>query len=147
MEKAIADTLVEKLGPDAATIHVAFYDGKALLSGQVTEDSTEEIAKEVALYVPGVTKVENQVEAKNERHVGAGKMIAETEDAGVESDVKAKLRSELGRYAEMIEVEACNGIVSLRGRVPDRPRHDYAMEAAQKVRGVQKVIDLIRFGG
>lgn len=146
MEQAISATLVEKLGTDASTIRVAYYDGKVVLSGQVVEDATRELAKEVALYVLGVNAAENEVEAKNERHVGAGKMLAEIKDAGLESDVKAKLRAEMGRYAEMIEVEACNGVVSLRGNVPDKPRHDYAMAAAQQVKGVQQVIDLIRFG-
>jgi len=145
VEKAITTALVDKLGADAQTIRVAFFDGKATLSGQVEKDATQELSKEVALYVPGVSKVENQVEAKEERHIGAGKMLAEGDDAGVESDVKAKLRSELGSYAGQLEVEACNGIVSVRGTVPDKPRHDYAIAAAQKVKGVTKVIDLIRF--
>jgi osmotically-inducible protein OsmY len=145
VEKAITAALVDKLGADAQTIRVAFFDGKATLSGQVQKDATQELSKEVALYVPGVTKVENQVEAKEERHVGTGKMLAESDDAGMESDVKAKLRSELGSYAGQLEVEACNGVVSVRGSVPDKPRHDYAIAAAQKVKGVTQVIDLIRF--
>ena len=33
MEAAIAKALVEKLGSDASTIRVAFFDGKATLSG------------------------------------------------------------------------------------------------------------------
>jgi osmotically-inducible protein OsmY len=146
-EKAIKAALVEKLGSEAEPIRVAFYDGKALLSGKVTEDWTKELAREVALFVPGVTKVENEIEAKNERSVGTGKMLAETEDASLETDVKSALHAEVGQYSSAIEVEVCAGMVSIRGNVPDAARHDLAVAAATKVKGVKKLIDLLRVAG
>jgi osmotically-inducible protein OsmY len=147
MEKAITAALVDKLGADASTIRVAFFDGKATLSGQVTEDATQELSKEVALYVPGVKKVENQVEAKKEEHVGHGKLIDESADASLENKVKNALRAEVGDTARKLEIEACNGVVSVRGMVPDQARHDIAVKAAAKVDGVTKLVDLIRIGG
>lgn len=145
--KAIQAALVEKLGGDADKIQVAFYDGKAVLSGKVTEDWTQELAKEVALYVPGVTKVENQVEAVKERSIGMGKMAGETADAGLETDVKNALHKEIGSHSSAVEIEVCGGVVSLRGNVPDQARHDLAMTAATKTGGVKKVIDLLRIAG
>ena len=145
--KAIQAALVDKLGADAKTIQVAFYDGKAVLSGKVTDDATQELAKEVALSVPGVTKVENQVEAAKERSVGSGKMIAEQADMALESGVKDVLRREVGKVAGDLEVEACDGIVSLRGAVPDQARHDLVMSAAKKVAKVTKVVDLLHIAG
>ena len=126
--KAIQAALVEKLGGDADKIQVAFYDGKAVLSGRVTEDWTQELAKEVALYVPGVTKVENQVEAAKERSVGSGKMISETGDATLESEVKDALHKEIGKYSSDVEIETCDGVVSLRGNLPDAARRDLAID-------------------
>lgn len=146
-EQAIQAALVEKLGSDAATIRVAFFDGKAVLSGQVTEDWVQELAKEVALYVPGVTKVENEIEAKKERKLGTGKVFDEGEDAGLETEVKNAVHREIGTHSSGVEVEACEGVVSLRGTVPDQARHDYAMAAATKTKGVKKVIDLLRVAG
>jgi osmotically-inducible protein OsmY len=146
-EKAITATLIEKLGDDAKTIRVAFFDGKATLSGKVTQDSTEEIAKEVALYVPGVTKVENQIESVTNRALGSGKILDESKDTGVEGDVKTALKQEIGAHAGKIEVEACDGVVSIRGNVPDQARHDLAVAAAKKVKGVTKLIDLLRVAG
>ena len=143
-EAAIAAVLVDKLGDDAKTIKVAFYDGKAVLSGQVAEDCTGELAKEVALYVAGVQKVENKVEAQAERKLGKGKILSESDDSALETDVKSALHKEIGTYFQDVEVEACLGIVSVRGTVPDKARHEIAMAAAQKVKGVEKVIDLIR---
>jgi osmotically-inducible protein OsmY len=143
-EKAIQSALVEKLGGDAGNIKVAFYDGKVVLSGRVEEDWTQELAKEVALYVPGVTKVENQIEAVKERKVGSGKMIAESGDASLETDVKNALHREIGTYSNAVEIEVCDGVVSLRGTVPDASRLGLAVKTATGVKGVKKVIDLLR---
>lgn len=145
--KAVQAALVEKLGGDAGNIQVAFYDGKAVLSGKVTEDWTQELAKEVALYVAGVTKVENQVEAAKERKIGTGKMAAETVDAGLEADVKNALSKEIGTHSGDVEIETCDGVVSLRGKLPDAARHELAMKTAAGVKGVKKVIDLLTVAG
>ena len=146
-EQAIKSALVDKLGSDATTIRVAFFDGKAVLSGQVTEDWVQELAKEVALYVPGVTKVENEIEAKKERKLGTGKVFDEGEDAGLETEVKNAVHQEIGTHSTGIEVEVCEGMVSIRGTVPDQARHDLAVAAATKVKGVKKVVDLLRNAG
>jgi len=145
--KAVQAALVEKLGGDAGNIQVAFYDGKAVLSGKVTEDWTKEHAKEVELYVAGVTKVENQVEAAKERKIGTGKMAAETVDAGLEADVKNALSKEIGTHSGDVEIETCDGVVSLRGKLPDAARHELAMKTAAGVKGVKKVIDLLTVAG
>ena len=146
MEKVITKALVDKLGDDAKTIRVAFYDGKALLSGKVVEQSTQEIARQVALWVPGVTKVENEIET-TEKSFGAGKVLSESEDAALETSVKSALKNEIGQHASTIEVEACKGVVSLRGKVPDAARVKLALDAAKKVKDVKKVVDLIDVGG
>jgi osmotically-inducible protein OsmY len=147
MEQKIQSALVEKLGADAKTISVAFSDGKAVLSGKVAEDSTQEIAKEVALWVPGVTGVDSKIEAANERMVGGGKLIAEQKDLGTESGVKDVLRREVGKLAGGLEVEACNGVVSVRGNVPDKASHEQVLGLASKVVDVKKVVDLLRITG
>lgn len=146
-EAEIQSALVDKLGDDAKTIRVAFYDGKALLSGKVAEQSTQEIAKEVALWVPGVKKVENEIENSKEKVVGTGKILAESDDASLEGSVKTALHNEIGKYSSEIEVEACNGVVSVRGTMPDQSRHDLAIAAVKKVGAVKKLIDLLRVAG
>ena len=143
-EQAIKAALVDKLGTDAGTIRVAFYDGKAALSGQVTEKWTKELAKEVALYVAGVNKVENEIEAVKGSGIGSGKILNETADTELETNVKSALRNEIGDHAGSVEVETCEGMVSLRGTLPDQARHDLAIATATKVSGVKKVIDLLR---
>ena len=148
MEASIRAALVDKLGADAKTIHVAFFDGKVVLSGKVAQDATQEIAKEVALWVPGVNRVENEIESANPRRaLGGGKMIDETKDTTLETEVSMALRNEIGDHSKPLEVETCDGVVSVRGPVPDKARHDLAIAAAKKVGGVTKVIDLLRVAG
>ena len=59
---------------------------------------------------------------------------------------REQLKAEIGQYSGDIEVEASDGVLSLRGKVPDEARAKYALAAAQKVPGVKKVIDLIDIG-
>jgi osmotically-inducible protein OsmY len=146
-EGAITSTLVDKLGSDASTIRVAFHEGKATLSGHVAEKATQELAEQVALYVPGVKKVENEIDAENSKGLLRGKLGGESEDATLESSVKKALKGEVGSTADKIEVEACDGAVSIRGTVPDKARHDLAVAAATKTKGVSKVVDLLRTSG
>jgi osmotically-inducible protein OsmY len=54
------------------------------------------------------------------------------------------LASEIGSHAWSVEVEATDGVVSLRGTVPDRQRRQIAVKAAKDTKGVRKVVDLIK---
>jgi osmotically-inducible protein OsmY len=147
-EAAITAALQEKLAADAAPIRVAFYDGKATLSGKVEKRWVQEMAEQVSLWVPGVRRVDNQIEAADARELAGGKMAAEAVDANLEASVKRALRNDVGAdHAGDVEVEACDGVVSLRGTVTDQTRIGQAVAAAQKVSGVERVIDLLRPAG
>lgn len=151
LEQQVTTMLVNKLGDDAATIRVVVDNkGKAVLVGTTTRRSTQELAKEVALFVPGVKKVQNKVEyvpAAPEGNV-AEKAVAttgdEASDSGLETSVKYQLNREVGKTAWKIEVEAVEGVVSLRGTVPDQARLDIALKTAAGVKGVKQVVDLLR---
>jgi hyperosmotically inducible protein len=67
----------------------------------------------------------------------------EVGDGALESMVKGLLLDELGRRGFSIEVEAVDGVVSLRGTVPDEARRKLALETARKVDGVKQVVDLV----
>mgnify|MGYP006198154293 CR=1 FL=1 len=68
---------------------------------------------------------------------------AEVQDAALELRVGKTLLGEIGRHALRLEVESTDGVVSLRGKVPDRQRKELALRAAHETPGVKKVIDLI----
>ena len=154
LEQQVATTLVNKLGQDAATIRVVVDNkGKVMLIGTAARRSTQELAKEVALFVPGVKKVENKVEyvpaavaEGNTAEKAMEKTGDEASDSGLETSVKYHLNREIGKTAWKIEVEAVEGVVSLRGTVPDQARHDIALKTAESVKGVKQVVDLLRIG-
>ena len=144
--------LLARLGTDALGIEIAAAGDRVRLSGEVAERSTQELAEEVARSVRGVRRVDNRIalELRRDRPGAVRRAAAETErelhDAAIESRVKSKLLGELGRWALDVEVEAADGVVSLRGWVPDAARKRLALDAARDVRGVERVIDLIRIG-
>jgi osmotically-inducible protein OsmY len=109
----------------------------------VSKRSTAELAEEVARSVEGVSKVDNRL-AVVEGSQASGNVENEANDSLLESRVKMALASEIGRHAWNVEVEATDGVVSLRGTVPDRERREIAVKAAKGTKGVRKVVDLIK---
>src|SRR5512140_1933072 len=82
-EASLAKLLVDKLGPDAGTIHVTIVGEKTTLTGEVTLRATQERADEVLMYA-GVKKSDNQLKAKNEKGLGEGKTKKEMADSKIE---------------------------------------------------------------
>jgi len=142
-ESQLRQLMIAKLGPDAEGIRVTLVEKKVILTGKVHERSTQELAKEVALTFPGVSKVDNQLTAVTDASLGSGQVSAEVADAKLEVEVKHAVSNEIGKYAKKVEVEVADGVVSLRGPVPDQARLDLAVKAAGKVEGVRKVVDLL----
>jgi osmotically-inducible protein OsmY len=153
LEKEVRLTLLEKLGQDVLGVTVDADRGRVRLLGAVDKRSTQELAEEVAKSVPGVQSVDNRL-ATREREpesTAVGKAVGHTErevdDAVLEMRVGKNLLSEIGRYALDLEVEASDGVVSLRGSLPDRERKSLALRAAEGTSGVKKVVDLLEVRG
>lgn len=141
-ESKLKAFLVDKLGDDAQGIRVTVVKDKATLTGEVKRRPTEELAKEVALAYPGIQRVKNDIElAKGETVEQA--VGSELSDGKLESMVKGALVDEMGRRGFSLEVEAVEGVVCLRGTVPDEARRRIALDTTRKVGGVKQVIDLI----
>lgn len=150
---AVVQALLEKAGAPALPIEVTMDRTTAILTGEVANRTTQELAAEVALSVEGVAKVDNRLRV-SEAKPGAGagekagtKTDQELADAKLETQVKLKLYGELGRRAARLEVEAVDGVVSVRGELPDAARKAIALETASAVKGVMKVVDLIKIPG
>ena len=144
IESKISAKLVDAFGNDAKSIRITWVDGKAILTGKVVERSTQELAEQVALYFPEVKKVDNQLAAEKDRNIIEGQLKDESIDAGLEAEAKAALAGEIGQHAKDINVEAADGVVALRGTVPDDVRHKLAIESISSLKNVSKVIDLLR---
>lgn len=142
--------LLEQLGEDALGIETRVSGNKAVLSGEVGRRSSEELAEEVALSVDGIDRVSNHLRTRGTAGAKKGRVQKalddaghEVEDAALETRVGIALLEELGRHAFGIEVEATDGVVSLRGHVPDEERRELAKRTAAGITGVEKVLDLL----
>lgn len=146
--------LLDQLGADALTVRAEVRGNRAVLRGDVEKRATQELAEEIALSISGVERVENRLRladsgASDSSRLGQATQTAgdEVADAALETRVSLKLLGELGRHALSLEVEATDGVVSLRGTVPDEDRKKIALRTARDTQGVDKVLDLLKTDG
>ena len=143
--------LLDKFGSEALGIAVKVDGDRALLSGEVPSRSTQELAEEVTLSVSGIRRVDNLLTVDPDATrlaTPAGRAVdnadAEVRDAALELRVGQRLLQEIGRYSLDLEIEVTDGVVSLRGKMPDEERRRLALTTAEKTPGVQKVINLLQ---
>lgn len=151
LEKEVAESLkgvsvklrlIDKLGVDALGISVAVRGDRATLSGSVSKPESRKLAEEVVLSVEGVRHVENEVTEKSPANAVAATEAA-VRDATLELRVKSVLLSEIGAHALKVDVEAADGVVSLRGRPGDPEFARLAVRKVREMKGVKKVVDLL----
>ena len=145
-ELAIRELLLEKAGQSAIGIRVTVDGAKAILTGEVPGRPAQELAEEVVLSVDGIKSVENRLKIKPASGAPAPAHSLEQElaDAKLEAKVKRLIHDEIGKWSKQIGVEAVEGVVSLRGTLPDAQRKQLALDTAGKTKGVRRVIDLIK---
>ncbi len=109
------------------------------------KQASRDLAKEVALSVEGVREVDNQLRVNPAHRKSTGKTIeADIRNAALETKVKHLLLAEVGSNALKIEVEASDGVVSLRGAVPSSEVEKLAVQKAEHTGGVRKVVNLLK---
>ncbi len=139
VETRIHDLCVQKLGKDAEPIRVTVKDDHAILEGKVASRSVQRLAREVALSVPGIQTADDRI-ALERTLPAAGK----TGDFALRTAARDRLVSDVGGEASRaLVVEAVDGWVSVRGKLPDAMRRDQAIHALQGLDGVTHVVDLI----
>jgi len=134
--------LIDKLGADALRISVSVAGETATLTGEVAKSPSQGLAQEVALSVEGIKKVDNKVTVKDaEGAVGASE--ASVKNVALEMKVKGILLTEIGTNALAIEVEAVDGVVSLRGKLDNPDTSKAAIKKTHSIKGVKKVVNLL----
>lgn len=138
--------LLDELGWAAIGIDVDSMNGHLVLSGEVPTRADRELAEEIVRSVDGVESVESLLTLEGE--TTATTRVAEAEhevrDALLETRLKAHLLEEIGRHALDIEIEAADGVVTLRGELDNEAHEKLALETASRTVGVKRVINLLR---
>lgn len=124
-------------------LQVTVHDGKATLTGNVEEDANRELASQIALGVPGVTEVNNQIAVRGDYTPPAtstARAYGESiEDGTITAAVKSKLL--WSRHADGLStnVGTKNGRVTLQGTADSIVARDTAVRLARNTRGVRSV--------
>lgn len=129
------------------TLKATVKDGKATLTGNVQEDVSKELAKEIALGVDGIKEVDNQIvvvaEASDPTDKKIGSYAEGVEDATISATVKSKLL--WSKYADGLKTTVVTkaGRVTLTGSADSADGKDFAGRLAANTRGVVSVNNAI----
>jgi hyperosmotically inducible periplasmic protein len=113
-------------------IKIASKDGAVTLTGTVSEESHKTLARETVAGLRGVKSVDNKLEVK-------GQGPAENSDAWLITKVKTTLLFHRSVSAVATEVNAKDGIVTLKGNATSQAEKDLTTEYAKDVVGVKDV--------
>ena len=113
-------------------IKIQSKDGAVTLTGTVSEESHKTLARETVAGLRGVKSVDNKLEVK-------GESPAVNSDAWLITKVKTTLLFHRSVSASATEVNAKDGIVTLRGNAESQAQKDLTTEYAKDVDGVKDV--------
>ena len=119
-------------------------DGTATLTGTVNEDISKDLAKQIALGVSGIEKVDNQIEvdadyvspARTSDERSFGEVV---DDATITASVKSKLLWSKNTDGLKMDVDTRMGTVTLLGNCDSGASKELAGRMAENTRGVVSV--------
>ena len=114
-------------------IKIQSKDGSVTLTGTVSEESHKTLAGETVSGLSGVKKLDNRLEVKGQS------LAATNSDAWLITKVKTSLMFHRSVSATATEVDAKDGIVTLRGTAASQAQKDLTTEYAKDVDGVKDV--------
>lgn len=127
----------------AHNINVIVKDGKATLTGVVSEEVNKELAKEIAFGVNGIKEVDNQIKVVPESMTPQVEPISSfadvVEDATITATVKLKLLWSRHVDGLKMTVMTKSGRVSLTGHADSVTAKEFAGRLALNTRGVVSV--------
>ena len=122
-----------------ANLVVVSHNGIILLAGAVPRDDLKSKAQNAVETLSRVRRVHNELE------IGDNISIADrSRDSWLTSQVKTKMIWHPGVDADRINVTTYHRVVYLMGRIP-RDQADGAVDAAQDVRGVRKIVKVFEY--
>lgn len=126
-------------------ISVTTTNGVVTLDGSASSGEVKSFAETATLAVDGVASVDNQLQtpsgstvAGKAKHVAAATGQA-LHDSWITTKVKSEIVADGVSEGFDLSVETSNGVVVLKGRLPDQAALDHARTLAQQVKGVKGV--------
>lgn len=129
VRKAIMDALVLEPRVLAPAVDVQVSDGRVTLTGEVTDLAARRAAADVARNTIGVRTVNNLIDVRPDTDVP-------TTDDSVERRIEAALARDAYTHGKDIDVTVENGMLTLRGEVPNTFIKRRAEMVAERVEGV-----------
>ena len=126
------------LKDDAIKVHSK--DGVVTLSGEVLDESHISLAQETVAVLPGVKSVDNRLKLKADTPT-------RTPDAWLVTKVKSALLFHRSVRAGSTDVDAKDGVVTLRGNALSQAQKELTTEYAKDVEGVKEVINEMTVSG
>jgi osmotically-inducible protein OsmY len=138
IEVRTASRLDERFG-DKAHVNTAVYNRAVLLTGEVPSEAAKAEAEKIAVAVPNVKSVTNELQ------VGAPSTLGtRTNDAFITSKIKARFLDARRFNPFHVKVLTEAGVVYLMGVVTEKEA-DAAVEIARTTGGVRKVVKIFEY--
>jgi osmotically-inducible protein OsmY len=139
LESSVRHALHDADDKLASRVGVTAFDGHVVLTGAVfTRDDRIKAAK-VAWNVKHVKDVQNEIQVGD-----VGGPGRDADDAWISSQVRSAIRGYQVTAGVGYKVQTVNGVVYLMGVAPNRADLDGITDRASRVRGVKKVVSLVR---
>jgi len=129
-------------GADALRVVLSVQGTTATLSGEVEERASVKVASEAAKSVEGVTAVHSTI-THNPKAPHQGDFEAKVKDSILAAEVRLSLLQEVGKAAVGLHITATDGVVSLRGEMPNNTTRNQAVEKVKGMSNVKRVEDLM----
>ncbi|MDQ2822896.1 MAG: BON domain-containing protein [Pseudomonadota bacterium] len=134
-----AETRLRQLGGENGHINIASFNRKVLITGEVPDQATKDVAGREVRAIEGVQSVANELVI-----AGPASYTSRSSDALVTTKVKASLVEMTTISASSFKVVTENGTVYLMGRVTQR-EGDVATDVTKSVAGVERVVKLFEY--
>lgn len=132
VESSFKNSYVNKTYLKDDAVKVEAKDGVVTLTGTVSEESSKNLAQETAARLPGVNRVDNQLQTKAE-------VATENADAWTARKVKFALRFHRNVSGGNTEVDVVEGVVTLKGEASSLAQKELTAEYAKDIEGVKDV--------
>lgn len=137
----VKSKLRKQLGAEALDVSVVTNDGYVLLTGNLPNGDMATEAEKIALAVPGVIAVDNNIV------VGKSKLSTLLKDSYITSACRTKLTATSDIKSLNVKIKTMNHVVYLNGTARNQSELEKIINVAKSINGVEKVISYITLVG